>query len=84
MIIARRNLRLALACVAGCVFVYDAGAQALDLSRYQKVDLTHSLNAKTLYWPTSPTTPGVNVLRIAAVARSTASYLRWMSTPASA
>ena len=55
MIIARRDLRLALACVAGCVFVRDVGAQALDLSRYQTVDLTHPLNAKTLYWPTSPT-----------------------------
>jgi len=34
-----------------------AGAQqALDLKRYRIVDLTHPLNAKTLYWPTSPTT----------------------------
>jgi hypothetical protein len=33
--------------------------------------------------PTSPTTPGVNVPRIASVARSTASYLLAMSTPAS-
>jgi len=56
MMIARRDLRLALACVAGCVFVRDVGAQALDLSRYRMVDLTHPLNAKTLYWPTSPTT----------------------------
>src|SRR5829696_6885439 len=32
MMIARRDLRLALACVAGCVFVRDVGAQALDLS----------------------------------------------------
>ena len=31
-------------------------AQALDLSAYRMVDLTHALNAKTLYWPTSPTT----------------------------
>lgn len=32
------------------------GAQNLDLSRYRMVDLTHALNARTLYWPTSPTT----------------------------
>src|SRR5687768_5712646 len=32
------------------------GAQELDLSRYRMVDLTHALNARTLYWPTSPTT----------------------------
>lgn len=31
-------------------------AQELDLSRYRMVDLTHALNARTLYWPTSPTT----------------------------
>jgi kynurenine formamidase len=30
-------------------------AQELDLSRYRMVDLTHALNARTLYWPTSPT-----------------------------
>jgi kynurenine formamidase len=30
--------------------------QAVDLKRYRTVDLTHALNAKTLYWPTSPTT----------------------------
>jgi kynurenine formamidase len=28
---------------------------ALDLSRYDIVDLTHSFDASTLYWPTSPT-----------------------------
>ncbi len=33
-----------------------AGAQKVDLSRYRMVDLTHALNARTLYWPTSPTT----------------------------
>jgi len=32
------------------------GAQALDLRSYRTVDLTHALNAKTIYWPTSPTT----------------------------
>jgi kynurenine formamidase len=29
-------------------------AQPLDLSRYRVIDLTHPLNARTLYWPTSP------------------------------
>ena len=32
-----------------------AGAQRVDLSRSTIVDLTHPLNARTLYWPTSPT-----------------------------
>ena len=31
------------------------GAQTLDLKQYRMIDLTHPLNAKTLYWPTSPT-----------------------------
>ena len=30
-------------------------AQTLDLSRYRMIDLTHSFNAQTIYWPTSPT-----------------------------
>lgn len=34
----------------------SGGAQALDLRQYRTVDLTQPLNAKTLYWPTSPTT----------------------------
>ena len=38
------------------VVTSTAAAQALDLKRYRIVDLTHPLNAKTLYWPTSPTT----------------------------
>lgn len=29
-------------------------AQALDLSAYRLVDLTHSFNKETIYWPTSP------------------------------
>lgn len=33
-----------------------AAAQPLDLSTQRMVDLTHPLNAQTLYWPTSPTT----------------------------
>jgi kynurenine formamidase len=31
-------------------------AQQLDLARSRIVDLTHALNARTLYWPTSPST----------------------------
>ena len=30
-------------------------AQSFDVRRYRAIDLTHALNAKTLYWPTSPT-----------------------------
>lgn len=33
-----------------------AGAQSIDLSTQRMVDLTHPLNAQTIYWPTSPTT----------------------------
>ncbi len=33
-----------------------AGAQAIDLSTQRMVDLTHPLNARTIYWPTSPST----------------------------
>ena len=32
-----------------------ASAQAIDLSRSRLVDLTHSYNAQTIYWPTAPT-----------------------------
>ncbi len=31
-------------------------AQTIDMRRYRTVDLTHALNARTLYWPTSPST----------------------------
>ena len=30
-------------------------AQSFDVRRYRTIDLTHALNARTLYWPTSPT-----------------------------
>ncbi len=30
-------------------------AFALDISEYQIIDLSHSYNNDTLYWPTSPT-----------------------------
>jgi kynurenine formamidase len=33
-----------------------AKAQTIDLARSRIVDLTHPLNAQTLYWPTSPST----------------------------
>ena len=33
-----------------------AGAQTIDLARSRIVDLTHPFNARTLYWPTSPST----------------------------
>lgn len=35
---------------------YPAAAQQIDLSTQRMVDLTHPLNARTIYWPTSPTT----------------------------
>jgi kynurenine formamidase len=46
------------ACVLGaalglCVAA-RAGAEILDLARCEIVDLTHSFNSQTLYWPTSP------------------------------
>ena len=34
--------------------VPSVSAQPLDLRNYEIVDLTHSLNEKTLFWPTSP------------------------------
>jgi kynurenine formamidase len=45
-----RSLLLLLALSTG------ASAQQLDLSRYRMVDLTHSFNAQTIYWPTSTET----------------------------
>jgi kynurenine formamidase len=32
-----------------------AASQAIDLSAYRLVDLTHSFDDRTVYWPTSPT-----------------------------
>ena len=40
----------------------NARAQTIDLGRYQTVDLTHALNVRTLYWPTSPTTFSLDTL----------------------
>ncbi|HEY7530141.1 MAG TPA: cyclase family protein [Gemmatimonadota bacterium] len=39
-----------------------SGAQVLDLSGYEIVDLTHAFDARTLYWPTSPFGFGVDTL----------------------
>src|SRR5918992_1244009 len=41
-------LSLALSSAAG------AAGQTIDLARARLVDLTHPFNARTLYWPTSP------------------------------
>lgn len=37
-------------------FASSARAQTIDLARSRIVDLTHPFNARTLYWPTSPST----------------------------
>jgi kynurenine formamidase len=56
----RRSLRRALAplllpvALAGPFAPGPAAAQVVDLARSRVVDLTHALNAQTLYWPTSP------------------------------
>ena len=46
---AMMRLSMMLAILAGPI-----AAQSLDLKSYRIVDLTHAFNAKTLYWPTSP------------------------------
>jgi kynurenine formamidase len=38
------------------VAVSGASAQTIDLAKSRIVDLTHPLNERTLYWPTSPST----------------------------
>ncbi|HEX4934281.1 MAG TPA: cyclase family protein, partial [Gemmatimonadaceae bacterium] len=50
-----RTPAAALAILLAAFATSDIGAQALDVSRYRVVDLTHPLNAKTLYWPTATT-----------------------------
>jgi kynurenine formamidase len=44
---------------AGSIASFGAGAftgpQAFDVASHRVVDLTHAFNAKTIYWPTSPT-----------------------------
>jgi kynurenine formamidase len=49
-------IALSLVSLASVLHATVALAQAVDLRSYQTVDLTHPLNAKTIYWPTSPTT----------------------------
>jgi kynurenine formamidase len=44
------------ALAAWAAFAPVAGAQTVDLAAYRMVDLTHPYNARTLYWPNSPTT----------------------------
>jgi len=46
---------LSLAAVLAATAPITAHSQAIDLARYRLVDLTHPLNAKTLYWPTAKT-----------------------------
>jgi kynurenine formamidase len=41
--------------VATAIATSTAFGQTIDLRQYRMIDLTHPLNAKTLYWPTSPT-----------------------------
>lgn len=49
----------------------EARAQQLDLEGYQIVDLTHSFNEQTIYWPTAPSTFGLERL---AYGRTDAGY----------
>jgi len=47
---------LACLALAASAFVPSAQGAAVDLANCELVDLTHSFNDKTLFWPTSPTT----------------------------
>ena len=49
-----RALPLLLPLTALALGAAPAAAQTLDLATARVVDLTHALNAQTLYWPTSP------------------------------
>src|SRR5688572_32861427 len=42
------------ALLAGFLTVSALAQQPVDVSSYTIVDLTHPYNAKTVYWPTSP------------------------------
>lgn len=48
-------MKVRLIAAAGLTLTSTLSAQSFDVRRYRTVDLTHALNAKTLYWPTSPT-----------------------------
>jgi kynurenine formamidase len=47
-------LRLLLLACVGVLPALVPPARALDLEGYELVDLTHSYNAKTVYWPSAP------------------------------
>lgn len=47
-------VRQALVVVLVMCSALRVSAQTIDLSRYRMIDLTHPFNARTLYWPTSP------------------------------
>jgi kynurenine formamidase len=51
---------------AGIVYLagISAGGQQIDLSTATIVDLTHPFNAKTIYWPTSPSSFKLNQLSL--------------------
>ena len=40
--------------VAGFTAMASVGEQSFDISKSRIIDLTHAYNAKTVYWPTSP------------------------------
>ena len=42
--------------VAACTRAQESATATLDISKYNLVDLTHSFNAQTIYWPTSTKT----------------------------
>ena len=49
-----RNVPFLLICTSGLPAV--ASAQQIDLATSRVVDLTHSFNSETIYWPTPPST----------------------------
>jgi kynurenine formamidase len=51
-----RHLVALLLVFSACARPVDDGAAPLDVAAYQLVDLTHSFNAQTIYWPTSTKT----------------------------
>ncbi len=50
-----RFARSAVVILAVALAASPASAQGIDLTRQRLVDLSHSFNAKTLYWPTATT-----------------------------
>ena len=41
--------------LTGAASAIAAGSQAIDITRYTIVDLSHSYGPSTVFWPTSPT-----------------------------